>query len=349
MNQSTTPEAAMQLIEQTLDQITVGPAVRHRNLAMFPLHGPATAGPAYLTLTEALKMRVARVREISEGGSVPELLFENDADRPVLLVDGEEVVGAKQNRILNVTILAAAHSKTVIPVSCVEAGRWGYDRPDFGSEERVMYSRGRAAKSADVSMCLEDVGMRRSNQGGVWDDISEKMGRLHSHSRSSAMADMYRQRDADVGAFVEAIHGAAGQTGAIFTVNGAVYGMDLFDAGATLEDFLPRLVRSYALDAIDVTEIDETDPAAEVVGDFLKRLAAAPANRFDAVGEGADLRIQAEGIAGGALEHDGRIVHLSAFSLAGTRHGRGGGNEDGVDENEARYLRASMRRRRRVH
>jgi hypothetical protein len=45
---------------------------------------------------------------VSEGGSVPHLLFINDAMRPVLLLDGEELVGAKQNRVLNLTVLAAA-------------------------------------------------------------------------------------------------------------------------------------------------------------------------------------------------------------------------------------------------
>jgi hypothetical protein len=39
---------------------------------------------------------------------VPQLLFINDAMRPVLLLDGEELVGAKQNRVLNLTVLAPA-------------------------------------------------------------------------------------------------------------------------------------------------------------------------------------------------------------------------------------------------
>ena len=78
--------------------------------------------------------------EVSEQGDVPNLLFENLGDRKVLLVDGDELVGAKQNRIINTTILLGGKSSTVIPVSCVEQGRWSYDSPRFDSGHRIMSS-----------------------------------------------------------------------------------------------------------------------------------------------------------------------------------------------------------------
>ena len=54
----------------------------------------------------------------------------------LLMLDGEELVGAKKNRVLNVTVLIAAQSDTVIPVSCVEQGRWSYWSQEFGSARR---------------------------------------------------------------------------------------------------------------------------------------------------------------------------------------------------------------------
>ena len=61
-----------------------------------------------------------------QAGSVPFLKVANRADRPLLPLDGEELLGAKQNRILNTTVRVAAHTEVTIPVSCVEQGRWGY-------------------------------------------------------------------------------------------------------------------------------------------------------------------------------------------------------------------------------
>jgi len=63
----------------------------------------------------------ARITEVTESGSVPFLQVANGADRPLLLLDGEELIGAKQNRILNTTVLVAGHTEVTIPVSCVES------------------------------------------------------------------------------------------------------------------------------------------------------------------------------------------------------------------------------------
>jgi len=57
---------------------------------------------------------------------VPNLAVDNKGERFVLFVEGQELRGAKQNRVLNASVLIAAHTKTVIPVSCVEQGRWRY-------------------------------------------------------------------------------------------------------------------------------------------------------------------------------------------------------------------------------
>jgi len=58
----------------------------------------------YLTLKEALEKRLLVIKEVSAQASVPELKVINNADLPVLLLDGEELAGAKQNRVLNTTM-----------------------------------------------------------------------------------------------------------------------------------------------------------------------------------------------------------------------------------------------------
>jgi len=99
----------MSVVAERLSQINLSESQVHDNLALFPLISEGNVEPHYLLLDEALEGGCARVTEVSDSGSVPELKFVNDCDQPVLLLDGEELMGAKQNRILNLTVLAPAH------------------------------------------------------------------------------------------------------------------------------------------------------------------------------------------------------------------------------------------------
>src|SRR4051794_39345388 len=110
----------------TMPQIRVGDAIRHEALAVFPLFAGSDEGVDYLLSDEAIAAGSVSVSEVSESGSVPELLVENTGDSRVLFLEGEELREAKQNRVLNTSVLVAAHSKVTMPVSCVEHGRWRY-------------------------------------------------------------------------------------------------------------------------------------------------------------------------------------------------------------------------------
>ena len=72
---------------------------------MVPVISDYDDGLVYITLGEALGADGGGIREVSEGGSVPELHVVNRAGKMVLILDGEELVGANQNRMVNSTIL----------------------------------------------------------------------------------------------------------------------------------------------------------------------------------------------------------------------------------------------------
>src|SRR5210317_807129 len=177
---------SMNAVKQALSGLQLGEPLSHEGLTVHPLIRASLLGKDYLTLDEALKLNVARITEVSDSGSVPQLLFRNQGDQAVFLLDGEELVGAKQNRILNITVLAPAGKDTVIPVSCVEAGRWHHSRDDFTSAPRAQFSASRAKRSADISESLLRRKEARSDQGEVWADIDMKMGRMGSRSATAA-------------------------------------------------------------------------------------------------------------------------------------------------------------------
>ncbi len=141
----------MNAVAQALSGLQLGEPLSFEELSVHPLERASLIDKDYLTLDEALKQNVARVTEVSASGSVPQLLFRNMGQQAVFLLDGEELVGAKQNRVLNITILAPAGRDTVIPVSCVEAGRWRHSTDEFASASRAQFSASRAKKAARVS------------------------------------------------------------------------------------------------------------------------------------------------------------------------------------------------------
>src|SRR5690349_9572930 len=190
-------------VAKLLATILTGEPVTHGALAVIPLLAPNLDDPGWLTLQEAGDR--ARVTEVSEAGSVPFLRMANGADRPLLLLDGEELIGAKQNRILNTTVLVAAHTEVIIPVSCVEQGRWGYRGRQFHPGDASLYASLRARKAAHVNQSLRAGRGHRADQSEVWAHLADRASRLRVVSATGAMRDVYARHQADLMAARQAL------------------------------------------------------------------------------------------------------------------------------------------------
>jgi hypothetical protein len=261
-----------------------------------------------------------QITEVSEGGSVPQLLLVNEATQPVLLLDGDELVGAKQNRVLNLTVLVPAMSKTVIPVSCIEQGRWHWRSRHFEAANRTLYASARAEKMAQVSQSMREEDSYRSDQHAIWESIGRKAANFEMHSPTGAASDLYEDRSALLDHMVSQVKPQTDQVGAAFMVRGRLVGAELFGSAQGFSSLLPKLVRSYGLDAIDARESTRvrrrraaSDPAT-LVKTFLAKLLSATALRKRALGLGEDLRLEEHDLVGAALVHEGEVVHLSAFT-----------------------------------
>ena len=203
----------MSIIAETLAGLRLEQPITFRNMTMYPIVGGSIGKPDYLVLDDAIMLGSAKVTEISEQGSVPELRFVNDGDQAVLLLEGEELIGAKQNRVLNVSILAGAHAAVKIPVSCVEAGRWTARSREFRTAPQMHFAHGRAAKTSQVTESLRSTGHRHSDQSRVWEDIHMKISEMSVDSATSAMSDIFESRKADLRQFAPAFRALDGQCG----------------------------------------------------------------------------------------------------------------------------------------
>ncbi len=301
-------------VQEFIGGIRLGEVQSFKGVTMWPLFADQSGGVTYVTLGEALEQGFLRVTEVSEGGSVPELAVLNEGDVHVLLLDGEELRGAKQNRMLNTSILLKPHSKTIIPVSCTEQGRWSYASREFSDSGVVMAREVRAKKAAAVSGSLRAGAGYASDQGEVWDDIAMYSRKLSAPSPTSAMRDVFAAREKDLDDFQAAFRLVDGQQGLLVALDGRVAGVDLLSSPAAFARLFPKLVKSYAMDALANDKRSETPSAGiDVAQAFLDAAGKCVASTHRSRGAGEDVRLEGQEVVGSALVVEGCVIHLALF------------------------------------
>jgi hypothetical protein len=314
-------------VESYLLGMELGAAQSFENMTVFVLSTSLDGGPEYITLKEALEKGVFFVSEVSEGGSVPELKVENKGDVAVLLLDGEEVAGAKQNRVLNTTILIGQKSWTKIPVSCTEHGRWSYASREFRESGNVMHKSMRAVNVREVNKSLEAMKQFRSDQHLIWDNVAELACDMKVASETGAMRDVFEARGADLDSYLKNFKPADGGKGILVFIDGQPAGMDFVSRNMAFGTLFPKLVKSYAMEAMLLRERRKAGrgkggpakgsvkPGTDEAGEFLKRAAACEEKRYESVGMGWAYRYSGAGIVGSALAVDEKVVHMAFFSV----------------------------------
>jgi len=304
-------------IKNYLSQFKFGDLQHHKNMGVYPLFCELNHEPEYITLADALEQRLLDISEVSHEGSVPELKVKNRADTPVLLLDGEELAGAKQNRVLNTTILLEKKSETVIPVSCTEQGRWSYAGASQGFHESgtVMIPKMRMMKARDVSDTLADSQQFRSDQGTVWTAIDE-MSRISStHSETRAMKDVFEAKKEDLDKYLDTFTCLEGQKGLVAFIDQSIVGFDFLSREAAYSQLHLKLVKSYAMEALLNKEQKTGKPDVDQAHKFLKTAAKCEEKKYRSVGLGWDYRYKEKDTVGSALKVEKKAVHIAFFRV----------------------------------
>lgn len=303
-----------QVIVEYIKAVEFGDVQACRNMALIPLFAPVNNIPRYLTLREALRQGVLTITEVSDSGSVPELLAKNSSDIPVLLLDGEELAGAKQNRVLNTTILLREKSETVIPVSCTEHGRWQYRTEEFHDSEVIMAGKLRASKARTVTDSLRSETVFRSDQGQVWDDIARMSRCAGVESQTGAMRDVYESKGTGLDEYIRAFPLRDGQKGLLVLIDGSVVGCDMVSLVSAYADLHEKLVKSYAMDAfIEGGETTNAEDRLKAGRAFFEEALSCTEEKYRSVGHGTDYRFEGRRAVGSALVTYGKVIHMAFF------------------------------------
>ena len=290
--------------------IRVGAPLVHEALSVFPLFGDGEAAVAYRLAVDALADGSLLVEEVGEEGLVTELEVENRGNVPALFLEGEELVGAKQDRVVNTTVLIAPGCRMRIPVSCVEQGRWAY------RSQRMMLSGihspsiVRSALKSSVSMSLGEGLQPVSNQVEVWESVA----RLHAGhdvaSQTGAMGDTFEKHTDAVERFRQDLRYVPEARGLAVAVGDRVVAIDIFDKADTCEKVWDRLLSGAVLDAL-LAPTDASNTSQAAVEAILETMWDAIWEPVETVGEGQEFRTVLGRWHASSLTYRGTVVHES--------------------------------------
>lgn len=284
-------------------EITIGAPDVAGALTVFPLFGPAPR-LEYLSYAEAASLG-ARVTELPGGASVNDLLVHNPLGHAVLLYEGEELVGAQQDRTVDAAVLVPAGADLQVAVSCVEHGRWDGRRhaEPFAASPHAAFPALRAAKNARIREQLAGGREGRADQQEVWQAVAE----VAADAPTQAMGRAFERPEVDE--LRAGIPRHDGQCGALAAIAGRFVVLDYVSRADVFAALHGPLVSGYALDAAGAG----TGPAAREPEGAVRLAFELPRQTGRSAGLGEHLHFERGRVAGTGLSHDGELIQLSAF------------------------------------
>lgn len=277
----------------------------HNNLTIIPLKSDGSNITDILSLKKGLDLGLVEVMEC-EPEEVNAVMVKNNAVTPLLLIDGEEILGAKQNRIMNHSIIIPAKTTMKVSVSCTERGRWSYknNKEEFSVSEYFATSDTRRAKSKLYEP--------RARQRVVWDSIDELESRGEYRSKTSAMNDNYKNLNQNQEEYLAHFPILNGQTGIIAIIDNEVRGIEIFNNPEIYMQYHEKIIKSYIVDSLNGNIHKNTINKKEII-EILKNISESVFTKNDTIGLGESVKFSNNYGSGSALIYDDEIVHMPYF------------------------------------
>ena len=244
----------------------------YENITVFPLKSDRSYIDI-ISLKKGLELGLVKVKEC-EQSQVNTLIVENNAVTPLILIDGEEVVGGDQNRIVNSTILIGANSKMKVSVSCSEKNRWAYKSEFKQSEYIANYNTRRAKEFASRSS--------EKFQNVIWSSI-DTLEEVNSFSSpTSAMEESYDHMKLKLNDIIDNFNVVDNQNGILIMVDGEIKGFELLFNSEIYKDFHSKILKSYLIDCNIKQTVSTVDNS--VVEDIIQKALNSTFDKKDSKG-----------------------------------------------------------------
>jgi hypothetical protein len=194
------------------------------------------------------------------GAEVNRLVLVNGSDRPLILLAGEIVTGGKQDRVVAKDRIIPPKSDPIdLDVFCVEPHRWVETSDRFGTVGGVLAQPSVRRKA-----------MAEKNQQAVWDQVAQsravaaaavpaaapEIESSSSYAGAVRSQAVRQEMDAITRPIAHSYDRLLGElraqraVGAVVAVNDQIIWADAFASASLLEKYWPKLIRSYAAEAV---------------------------------------------------------------------------------------------------
>lgn len=281
---------------ETLTEQTVG------NITIIPLKTDYTTNVDVLNLKKGIEMGLVNIRECNPS-TVNEIIVENNAVTPLVLIDGEEIIGAKQNRIMNKTMLVPEKTTMKVPVSCTEHGRWDYTQ-EFKNSEYIANSNTRRAKAFNDFNGIDA-------QRIVWDSIQCLEHDIEFSSETSAMSESYDTLKETQNREIESFPRLENQTGMIIIIDNEIKGIEIFNNPQLYAFYHEKILKSYLIDSVKTDCENEFNKFA--IEEFLDNISKSKFIENEKIGLGESYKFMTDYGIGSILVFENENVHMQYF------------------------------------
>jgi len=274
----------------------------------------------YVSLGKAINENLIEMKELGEGASVNDIIVFNNSNKYVFMMDGDIIQGAKQNRIINTSILIAPNTKSKIKVSCVEQGRWHHVSSKFSASGLNAPTFMRAEKNRDVFDNLKKNKEHYADQTKVWDNVSSYAKKFNVDSATNDLNELFCKKMENEKDPVSEFKCSESTNGLALFNGNKFLSLDLFNRADVYREYFPKIIRGAFLEFQYLKgqkqNINEEEVKYKTL-EVLDKTETIEKNTFDGIGVGTEKRFDKTNLIGLELFYNNLLIHQSVIKTGG--------------------------------
>lgn len=279
------------------------------NVKIYPVEGKL-GDDGFTTIEEAIRAKSVVLKDIH---GVDRISVQNSGEWPIFAIDGEELLGARQNRILNVDIFIEPQKEYVVPVTCIEQHRWK-GSPIFSEGGFTITPSLRSTLAQSVKTSLENKKGFQSNQSLIWAQIDSTLKATRVNSLTSSFHDVYKTLNDLIEELMEGFDTIENSIGFLAYVKDEFIGCDLFGSNTVYRRFEKKLLKSYVLDGY-IRRYVKGPSIAKSPEEVMTLIGETNLQNHKSPTEGDVLIGGRENLLTKAFSIQGNLLHVAAFPM----------------------------------